>query len=112
MRALSLLPLLLVGSCASLEESPLRRQIAASVQPLAHDVRRLLAPDGLARFALLDRRPMFLDFRNAVRRLPATLRLDEPPLADRHTAVRAMASGSGSWQAPGLLTRALSRLLP
>lgn len=104
--------LFLAAGCSSTEGGALHRQVGASFQRFGASLKRTVASATPTRFALLDQRPMLRDFKNALLRLPSTLRLDTPPLPDNHTSAHMATAGSGAWQPQGILTRALSRLLP
>lgn len=111
MRVVVILLLLTAAGCASTGDGTLHREVGSALQRFGARATRGLAVDQPGRVSLLDERPMFLDFRNAIQRLPATLRLDVPPFPDYHASVRMAETGS-AWQPQGILTRALTRLLP
>lgn len=106
-----LLPFLVVAAgCSSLERGTLNRQVGSSFQRLGDRIKAGVDPP--SRLALLDQRPMLIDFRNAIRRLPSTLRLEAVPFADHHTSVRMAATGATDWQQSGPLSRALVKFFP
>jgi hypothetical protein len=97
------------GCAAPVPEHPLHGEVGTAMHRLRGNIAGMVGPAAPGRLAGPDRRPLVLDLRDALARLPATLRLDVPPFADYHVGVR-LAEAPGTWQRRTTLTRALARI--
>jgi hypothetical protein len=109
MRPLRLLLVLSCSACTTLApQSTVPRDIGQALHRLRANVTDLVHPPS-GTLAGPDGRPLLHDLRNAIRKLPRTLRLDVPPFADHHASVR-LAEAGGDWRPRTMLSRALAKL--
>jgi len=101
--------LLAVSACTTATGAAVQRGAGRALGGLRREVQQTVATGNAGRLAGPDLRPMVLDLRDGIRSLPRTLRLDTPPFADHHSAVR-LAGSDGSWQPSTVLSRAFGKL--
>lgn len=107
---LFVLTVALAAGCASaVPQHSLHRNVGNSLQGLRNRVTKIIGPGAPGGLAGIDGRPMLIDLRNAMLRLPHTLRLDVMPFADNHAGVHIAESGSDS-RPLTTLRRALTKI--
>ena len=96
-KSLFVLAVALAAGCASaVPQHSVLRNVGSSLQGLRNRVTKVIGPGARGGLAGFDGRPLLIDLRNAILRLPQTLRLDVVPFVDNHVGVRFDESGSDS----------------
>ena len=109
-RVFASLVLTLAAGCAAAPDHTLHRELGGALQRVRNDVADIVGPQATGGFAGLDRRPVFVDLRNALVRLPHTLRFDVMPFTDNHAGVHLAESGGQDTRPHTMLGRMLAKI--